>query len=356
MKVCIIGSGLSSLTLAKVLVNQKIFVELISIKKSSQINKNRTLGISENNIEFFNKNIINLDKEIWKLKKIEIFSDNLSNEKIINFENKEKYLFSIIKNYKIYELLNKSLFKNKYFKKISKKNILNLPKKYDLTIITDFNNSITKKYFSKKIIKNYNNLAYSTIIEHDKINNEIATQIFTKKGPLAFLPISNHETSIVYSINYSENNKSENIEKLIHQYNFKYKINKIRKVEMSELKLFNLRSYFYENILAFGDLLHKIHPLAGQGFNMTLRDIKIFSEVVKNKINLGLPLDSSVNYEFEKKLKHKNFVFSNGIDFIYEIFNFERKTNNNLMSKSIKSIVQHPSINKFFTKIANKGI
>ena len=85
-----------------------------------------------------------------------------------------------------------------------------------------------------------------------------------------------------------------------------------------------MRSYFHKNILAFGDLLHRIHPLAGQGFNMTIRDVKIFDKIIKEKIDLGLPLDSSVNYEFEKK-KHKNYIFSNGIDLIYEFFNFEKE-------------------------------
>ena len=51
------------------------------------------------------------------------------------------------------------------------------------------------------------------------------------------------------------------------------KIEKLTKIEKFELKSLILRSYFHKNILAF-DLLHKIHPLAGQGFNMTIRDIK----------------------------------------------------------------------------------
>ena len=68
-----------------------------------------------------------------------------------------------------------------------------------LLIVIIFSN-ITKKYFSKKIIKKYNSFAYTTIIKHEKISNNTATQIFTKKGPLAFLPISNTETSIVYSV------------------------------------------------------------------------------------------------------------------------------------------------------------
>ena len=49
------------------------------------------------------------------------------------------------------------------------------------------------------------------------------------------------------------------------------KIKKIRNIETFELNSLSLRSYYHNNILAFGDLLHRIHPLAGQGFNMTLK-------------------------------------------------------------------------------------
>ena len=70
-----------------------------------------------------------------------------------------------------------------------------------------------------------------------------------------------------------------------------------------------MRSYYYKNILAFGDALHKLHPLAGQGFNMTLRDIKEIFELIKFRINLGLNLDSSIFLDFEKKLKIKIIFF-----------------------------------------------
>ena len=42
--------------------------------------------------------------------------------------------------------------------------------------------------------------------------------------------------------------------------------------------------------------------------------------------------------EFENIMKHKNFIFSNGIDLIHEFFNFERKMKNNFLSKSVKHI------------------
>ncbi len=356
MRVCILGSNLTALTLAKALVNQNISVDIISSIKKYKIDKSRTIGISKSNYDYFNKYIINIEKISWKLKKIEIYTDNLKNEKLLNFENNNDQLFSIIKNFQLYGILNKSLLANKYCKKINTaKNKIKFDE-YNIIINTDHSNDYTKKFFSKKIIKTYNSLAYTTIIKHEETLNNIAVQIFTKNGPLAFLPISKNRTSIVYSIYKFRENNNLNVTKLINQYNFKYQINKIDKINSFDLKSYVLRTYHHGNILAFGDLLHRIHPLAGQGFNMTIRDINILINIIKSKINLGLPIDSSVNNEFEKKIRHKNYIFSNGIDLIHEFFNFERKLNNNILSKSVKLLGKNSSINRMFTYIANRGI
>ena len=101
----------------------------------------------------------------------------------MNFEIKDDEIFSIIKNYQLYEILNKSLKKNKLFNKIYYKNNFFLQDNYNLIINTDYSNPITKKFFYKKIIKKYNSFAYTTFIKHEKINNNTASQIFTKEGP-----------------------------------------------------------------------------------------------------------------------------------------------------------------------------
>ncbi|MDA9152921.1 ubiquinone biosynthesis protein UbiB [Candidatus Pelagibacter sp.] len=356
MTVCILGNSLTALTLAKVLVNYEINVDIIFNKKNYKINRSRTIGISKNNVDFFNSNIINIEKLIWNIKKIEIFSENLKIEKLTNFKADKSHLFSIIKNYELYQLLNKDLLKSKFYRSkfLSEEN-LSFLNKYELIVNCDPFNFITKRYFSK-ISKEYNSTAHTTIITHDEIVNDTAFQIFTKIGPLAFLPISNKKTSIVYSIHNLNNQEEENIKQLIINKNFNYKIRNIEKINSFELKSLNLRSYFHKNILAFGDLLHKVHPLAGQGFNMTIRDIKVLSLIIKKRLDVGLSLDSSVNLEFQKQIKHKNFIFSNGIDLIHEFFNLERKTKNNFLSKSVKIIGNNPSINKMLTKIANKGV
>ena len=92
------GNGLTSLTLAKTLANLGIYVDIITCNYPNNINTTRTLGISQSNLEFYNKKITNIKKFLWGIRRIEIFSENLKNEKILNFENNNQNLFSLIKN------------------------------------------------------------------------------------------------------------------------------------------------------------------------------------------------------------------------------------------------------------------
>jgi 2-octaprenyl-6-methoxyphenol hydroxylase len=355
MKVSILGNGLTSLALAKMLVNQGIKVDIFSNQKIKKINKNQTLGISKTNINFFNENILNINKFLWNINKIEIFSESLKNDKILNFENNSETLFSIVKNFDLYNYIYLSLNKNKLVKSKKKINYQNLIKKdYKLIFNCDYNHPISKSFFYKKIKKNYNGYAHISVIKHEKlVNNFVASQIFTKKGPLAFLPISSTETSIVFSV---KGKKDIDFVNLIKKYNNRYNIFKMTKSLSFELKSSNLRTYHHGNIIAFGDLLHKLHPLAGQGFNMTIRDIKKILELIKFKKEHGLDLDKSICKDFERNTKSKNYLFANSIDFIYEFFNFENKIRNNILSKSVRFLGKNKMINKFFTNLADAGI
>jgi len=89
---------------------------------------------------------------------------------------------------------------------------------------------------------------------------------------------------------------------------------------------------------------------------MTIRDIRILNQIINNRISLGLELDSSVCIEFEKKLRHKNFLFSSGIDFIYEFFNLENKLQSDKFRKVMQIFDKNKSLTKLFTKLADDGI
>ena len=363
MNICIIGDGLTSLSLAKNLINKKINVHFYHKNKIKNLSSSRTIGISKNNLEFFRKKIYKIPKkDFWEIKKIEIYSEKLEKEKLLKFENNNDNLFYMLKNDDLYESLISEISKNKFFRKklISKNSfyqkLLN-KNKYDLIINCDSNNFLSRKFFTKRINKDYDSFAYTTILKHKKIVNNIATQIFTKNGPIAFLPISNSETSIVCSLDTKNKKYSDSeIFDLIGNNNLKYQIQKILKLSNFKLSSSNLRNYYHENILAFGDLLHRIHPLAGQGFNMTIRDIKVLSEIIQNKIDLGIQLDSSILNEFEKETKNKNFLFSNSVDFIHETFNFDKKIRNKNFNKILKIIGKNKKLSGYFIKLADRGL
>jgi len=363
MNICIIGDGLTSLSLAKNLINKKINVHFYHKNKIGNLSSSRTIGISKNNLEFFRKEIHKIPKKnFWEIKKIEIYSEKLEKENLLKFENNKVNLFYMVKNDDIYELLLSEISKNKFFKKklINKNSFYeNLLKKnnYDLIINCDSSNFLSRKFFMKKIDKDYDNFAYTTILKHKKIENNIATQIFTKSGPIAFLPISNSETSVVCSLDTKNRNYNDSeVLDLISKNNPKYQIQKTLRLSSFKLSSSNLRNYHHENILAFGDLLHRIHPLAGQGFNMSIRDIKVLSEIIQNKIDLGMQLDSSILNEFEKETKNKNFLFSNSVDFIYEAFNFDKKIRSKSFNKILRIVGKNKNLLDYFIKLADRGL
>ena len=192
MNVCIIGDGLTSLSLAKNLINKKINVHIYHKKTNNNFSSNRTIGISKNNFEFFLKEILDIPKFfIWQIKKIEIYTEKLKKNKILNFENNNNNLFYMIKNDELLKSLNYKLLKNKLFKKIvvKQENLYEkLLKKnnYDLIINCDQNNPISKKFFYKKIDKDYNNFAYTTILEHKKVENNQLFKFLQSKAQLHF--------------------------------------------------------------------------------------------------------------------------------------------------------------------------
>ena len=353
MKLCILGGGLTGLSLAKSLVKKGLSIDIFLNEKKTDLNRSRTIGISNDNLIYFNREILDIKKLLWDIKKIEIYSDNLKNEKILNFENKNKTLFAIIRNYKLQSKLLTSLKKDSLcnFKNNFDYSLLN-SKKYNLIINCENNNYFSKKFFARSLKKKYDSFAYTTILKHKKISNNVASQIFTKNGPLAFLPLSETETSIVYSI---KGKKNINLKELIKKYNPKYSITNFGTSNFFELKSSNLRTYYYKNILAFGDLLHRLHPLAGQGFNMTIRDIQDLSNLIDLKLKNGLDLDNSICEHFQNATRYKNYLFSSGIDFIYEFFNLETKMDNNIISKSVRLIGKNKFLNRTFKNIANRG-
>ena len=353
MNICLLGNNLTNLLLANILIKKKISVEIISQTNQQLVKRSiRTIAISNENYSFLKENIKEISTLGWPTKSIKIYSDNKNSSDLFEFKNKKQNNFYLLKYIELYNLLKKNKFlkfiklKNYNFEKIEKRN-------YNLIINSDLNSLITKKYFQKKIEKNYRSLAHTAIITHQKIDNNIAKQIFTKNGPLAFLPMSNHQTSIVFSNNSTKIIDKKSLLHIVEKYNFKYRINQISEIESFRIRFLVLRNYIYKNILSFGDLIHKVHPLAGQGFNMTIRDIKSLTKILDENIKLGIVDGETIAQKFQENNKHLNFLFGLGIDTINSFFKIDSKFKNNLSKPIFKILKGNKLLNNFATYLSN---
>ena len=89
---------------------------------------------------------------------------------------------------------------------------------------------------------------------------------------------------------------------------------------------------------------------------MTLRDIKIFLMLIRDRENLGLPIDHSIYEQFENRTKHLNFIFSTDNDFVYEFFNYDNFFQRPFSKKIFNYLNKNDFFNKIAIRYADKGL
>ena len=385
-KICIIGGGLTGLITAVTLGKLNLQIDLITGNLDKDLKTNKTIAISENNLNFLKKlKIFKFTKnEFWpclgmklysqdkeKFTKIFEFKNSVEQKKILYMARNANIMKSIIKNIKKNNLI--FFKKNKLVSGINSSGLLKIIKydnkispKYSLVIICAGSNSnLVKNIFDeKKFERSYGEISATTIIEHKSIQNNVVRQIFSNKEILALLPISNKKTSIVWSVDKNLMNKYKSNSNLLFKkkvkfYTSKYleKIKFTNAIEYKNLNLSIRKTYYKDRILLFGDALHEVHPFVGQGFNMTIRDLIGLENYIKNKINLGLDIgDSNILSEFTDKIKSTNFIHSIGINFIKDIFSVEKESLKKIRDEIMSNVNNNNFLKGLFYNIADKGI
>ena len=375
-KICIIGGSLTGLVTAISLSKLNCTIDLITGDLDQNLKSNRSIAISENNLDFLNKlNITKLLKrEMWSCSIMKLYTE-IKNKKFseifeLNKENKKEKILYMVENSKIMKLM---LSKIKQIKSISIKNqekiysistsgllksvkFNNNVSKYNLVIIcTGYKSSLIKSIFNNEMIENsYKESAVTAILNHSSSKNNIVRQIFLKNAIFALLPISNTKTSIVWSVKHDMLKKNDLFLKkriILYTKNYLKNVKFTTNLEYKDLNFLIRNKYYLDRILLFGDALHMLHPFVGQGFNMTLRDLASLEKIFTQKINLGLDIGSSdILSEFSSEIKPRNFAFSIGIDFIKNSFSYKK-----LRNDILKILNKSNFAKDIFFNIANKG-
>ena len=184
-----------------------------------------------------------------------------------------------------------------------------------------------------------------------------SSQYFLKEGPLAILPFKKNMFSLVWSI---PNDLFKDDIKILIKNKLKFIFNKKAKIKILSLQSFplylNLKTkYFKKNILILGQGIHSIHPIAGQGFNLILRDIKKLSEIIEKNLNLGIAIkDSYILKEFYESRNPENILIGLGNDLVHNFFKKNELTDP-IKRNLLNSINKYEFVRRISQIISDKG-
>ena len=208
----------------------------------------------------------------------------------------------------------------------------------------------------RSLNKDYKEIAITGYVKHN-LRNLNTAQYFFKDGPLAILPFSKNNFSFVWSVDKDFAQKDINLvvkSKICE-------VLKTKKIQISNQQSYPLmlnlkRTYYKNDILILGEGLHTVHPVAGQGFNLVLRDINKLQELLKYYTGLGMSLSSTpVLEDFTNNRKSENIITGIGIDLTHNFFK-QNKLLDPLKEKILKNISKNNTLKKISKFISNQGL
>ena len=371
----IYGSGLSSKLLALALSKNNFKSLIIADQKHKTKKSNLVTFLSEGSLKYIS-DILETEYIFNESENIEtLYCEHQVSKKesILKFQNQDRQsLGKIVPNTTIDEFFNKKI--------LSHSEHIHIADHYK--IIPQLNNNrITIKddsgqlkeagflfYSSSKqdndllnnfefVEKKLNQIAISVSVNVKRIHHNTAYQLFTKDGPLALLPVQDDDASVVWSLD-----RDSSILKL-SQNDLEIQLNRLFKNHVSELKIKNIQnqklsfSYakkmYQDKTILIGNIAHNIHPIAGQGFNLTIKDISKIVYYIKKYYSLGLDLNSNQALEsFSNSRKFDNFAFSFGTLAMENIFSNENNVIRYVTSHGLNLVDRSKQLKKFLIEKA----
>jgi 2-octaprenyl-6-methoxyphenol hydroxylase len=210
----------------------------------------------------------------------------------------------------------------------------------------------------------YGQTGIVTTVEHERPHHGVASEHFLPLGPFAILPMTGNRSSLVWT------EKTEAARSLLALPNEAFDVEIRRRFGTHlggvastgprwsyPLKLHLARAYVKERFALVGDAAHTIHPLAGQGLNLGLKDVAALAETVLDAARLGLDFGSlTVLERYERWRRFDSVTLAVVTDGLNRLFTNDFEPLRIARDLGMGAVDRIPPLRRFFMRHAGGDI
>ena len=383
-QVLIIGGSINGATLALSLAQNNIEVTLIEPKTITDTNKmifdGRAYALALTTKKMFSalniwNNLENFSEPILDIKIGENKNTNSFSKTLLHFDHDDMSEESNPMGY----ILEDRYFRSELFTKIQNCNNIKIIDNCYVSNYVFMPGEVTAELSNGKTIKSkiiigcdgqnskiaklakinrfgwkYNQASLVCAIKHKKPHNSCAHQFFNPSGPIAILPLPKNRSSIVWTetldlaLKINELKPEEYINILKSKVGANLgDISLAGKRIVYPLKLSIVENFVSNRLALVGDSAHGIHPLAGQGLNLGMRDIASLVEVIVNAMRRGEDIGSlPVLKRYENWRRFETSALAASTDLINKVFSNDNKPLRFIVNTALKSINSNKILKK----------
>lgn len=204
-----------------------------------------------------------------------------------------------------------------------------------LLVAADGRRSVLREQMGIRIAQwSYAQSGIVTTVQHAQPHGQVAHERFLPDGPFAILPLPDNRSSIVWTVperhaaailGLSDRAFLAEIEKRFGDFLGDLTLAAPR--WSYPLAFHHAERYIDDRFAMVGDAAHGIHPIAGQGLNMGLRDVAAFTQVIVESARLGLDIGAGdVLARYQRWRRPDNAMVCAVTDGLNRLFSNELKT------------------------------